>query len=61
MSDPNVERYGFTPVPRDPDLLFKNHPTAGGDHPKQDEFTVKDFPLPDSPLVQEVKKFVQVK
>ncbi|KAJ6492930.1 hypothetical protein C8R47DRAFT_1013034 [Mycena vitilis] len=59
MIDPNVAYYGFTAVPRDPDVLFKNHPTASGDHPKQDLFTVKDFPLPDSPLVNHVRDFVK--
>ena len=60
MSDP-VTFYGFTPVPRDPDVLFHGHPTANGDHPKQDLFKVGDFPLPDSsPLAREVKAFVKV-
>ncbi|KAJ7222216.1 hypothetical protein GGX14DRAFT_662909 [Mycena pura] len=59
-SDPNVAFYGFTAVPRDPDVLFKDHPTASGDHPKQDPFTVQDFPLPDSPLANEVRAFVKV-
>ncbi|TFK49760.1 cyanamide hydratase [Heliocybe sulcata] len=58
MSDP-VTFYGFTPVPRDPEVLFKDHPTATGPSPKQDPFTIKDIPLPDSPLVREVKSFVQ--
>lgn len=60
MSDPNIELYGFTPVPRDPDVLFKDVPTASGDHPKQDDFTISDFPLPKSPLIDEVKAFAQV-
>ncbi|THV03503.1 cyanamide hydratase [Dendrothele bispora CBS 962.96] len=54
--DPNVKFYGFTPVVRDPEILFRDHPTAS---PKQDPFVVNDFPLPDSPLVQSVKAFVQ--
>ncbi|KAF5343534.1 hypothetical protein D9758_012985 [Tetrapyrgos nigripes] len=57
--DPNIAFYGFTPVVRDSDVLFRNHPTASGDHPKQDPFVANDFPLPDSPLVQNVKSFVQ--
>lgn len=61
MTDPNVTFYGFTPVPRDPDVLFDAHPTASGDHPKQDECQAIDFPLPDSPVVQEVKAFAQVR
>ncbi|KAJ7153439.1 hypothetical protein C8R43DRAFT_1001921 [Mycena crocata] len=59
MADPNVAYYGFTAVPRDPDVLFKDHPTASGDHPKQNPFTVKDFPLPESPLVNQVRDFVK--
>ena len=55
-----VKFYGYTPVARDPDVLFKDHPTASGPNPKQDPFTFKDFPLPDSPLVQKVKAYVKV-
>ncbi|KIY61293.1 hypothetical protein CYLTODRAFT_339672, partial [Cylindrobasidium torrendii FP15055 ss-10] len=51
-----VTHYGFTAVPRDPDVLFRNHPTAGVE---RDELTVNDFPLPDSTLVQSVKAFVK--
>jgi hypothetical protein len=60
MTDHNTQFYGFTAVPRSPDVLFQNHPTAIGDHPKQDVFEVKDFPLPDSKVVREVKAFVEV-
>lgn len=60
MSDPNVNFYGFTPVTRDPDVLFDGHPTASGDHPKQELFVVEDFPIPDSLLVRQVRDFVQV-
>ncbi|KAI0069184.1 cyanamide hydratase [Artomyces pyxidatus] len=59
MSTDAVTFYGFTAVPRDPEVLFKDHPTAMGPHPKQDPFTVVDFPLPDSKVVQEVKAFVK--
>ncbi|KAJ7699325.1 cyanamide hydratase [Mycena rosella] len=59
MDDPNVAYYGFTAVPRDPDVLFKDHPTASGNHPKQDPFTVKDFPVPDSPLAHQVRDFAK--
>ncbi|KDQ55949.1 hypothetical protein JAAARDRAFT_133045 [Jaapia argillacea MUCL 33604] len=58
VSDP-VAFYGFTPVPRDPEVLFKDHPTASGDHPKQDLLEVSNIPLPDSPLVNDVKAFVK--
>jgi len=57
--DPSVAFYGFTPVARDPDVLFDGHPTASGDNPKRDPFTLADFPLPSSPLVQEVVKFAR--
>jgi cyanamide hydratase len=60
MTDHNVEFFGYTAVPRDPEVLFKNHPTALGDHPKQELFVVNDFPLPDSKVVREVKAFVKV-
>ena len=59
--DRNVTFYGFTAVPRDPEVLFKDHPTATGPSPKQDLFTVDDFPLPNSPLVREVREFVKVR
>lgn len=55
----NVSFYGFTPVPRDPEVLFAGHPTASGDNPKQDLFVASDFPLPDSPVVEQVKAFVK--
>lgn len=60
-SNADVSKYGFTPVPRDPDVLFKDHPTASGATPKQDPFEFKDIPLPDSPLIQAVKQFVKEK
>lgn len=56
--DGNVTFYGFTPVPRDPEVLFKDHPTYGK---KQDPFTVDDFPLPTSALVTDVTSFVKAK
>lgn len=60
MSDPNIAFYGFTPVPRDPGVLFANHPTASGDCPKQDYFQAEDFPIPESVLVNDVTTFVKV-
>ncbi|KAJ7730267.1 cyanamide hydratase [Mycena maculata] len=61
MGDPgNVARYGFTAVPRDPDVLFKDHPTASGDHPKQNLLTVNHFlPFPQSALVDQIRDFVK--
>ena len=31
----NIEKYGYTSVPRDPDVLLADHPTAGGPAPQQ--------------------------
>jgi len=59
MATDDVALYGFSPVPRDPEVLFRDHPTASGPSPKQDLFTVDDFPLPDSPVVREVRAFVK--
>jgi len=55
----SITFYGFTPVARDPDVLFYAHPTASGEHPKQDLFKVADFPLPESNLAREVKAFAK--
>ena len=59
-----VTFYGFTPVVRDPDVLFKDHPTASPNNPnpQQDYYTVQDFlPLPgeDSELVKSIREFVK--
>jgi len=54
-----VTFYGFTPVPRDPEVLFKDHPTASGPNPKQDLLEAKDLAFPDSELVRKVKEFVK--
>ncbi|TRM62991.1 hypothetical protein BD626DRAFT_537339 [Schizophyllum amplum] len=51
--------YGFTAVPRDPEVLFKDHPTASGDNPKQDLFTAAEFPAPQFALVDAVEAFVK--
>ncbi len=61
MATEDWKLYGFAPVPRDPEVLFKDHPTATGPNPKQDPFTVDDFPLPDTPIVREVRAFAQVR
>ncbi|KAL4267349.1 Cyanamide hydratase [Pleurotus pulmonarius] len=55
MSD-QVEFYGFTPVPRDPEVLFRDHPTANA--PATVFQTVENYPFPESPLVREVETFV---
>ncbi|KAL1700296.1 hypothetical protein EV121DRAFT_273179 [Schizophyllum commune] len=57
-SDP-ITFYGFTAVPRDPEVLFKDHPTASGANPKQELFTAADFPAPESPVVDAVEAFVK--
>jgi cyanamide hydratase len=59
MANNPVAFYGWTAVPRDPDVLFKEHPTASGPNPKKDHFTAADFPLPDSELVRHVRQFVK--
>jgi len=59
MTDPAIAFYGFTPVPRDPDVLFKEHPTASGLNPKQIKYSFTDFVLPDSVVVKDVKSFAQ--
>lgn len=59
--DQAVAFYGFSPVARDPEVLFKDHPTASGTNPKQDPFKFGDFPLPESELVQTVKEFAKVR
>ena len=59
MVNSPVTFYGFTAVPRDPYVLFKDHPTASGPNPKQDLFTATDFSLPDSELVIQVQKFAK--
>ncbi|PIL36125.1 hypothetical protein GSI_01785 [Ganoderma sinense ZZ0214-1] len=53
------EKYGFASVARDPEVLFRDHPTASGPNPRQDLFTAEDFPLPATALVQEVRAFAQ--
>lgn len=60
MSHSNTEFYGFTAVPRDPAVLFQDHPTASGDSPKQAHYDLSELSLPDSKIVREVKEFVKV-
>jgi len=62
MSSDPVAFYGFTPVARDPDVLFKDHPTASGNHPKQDsgELDLNDLPfIKGSAIVNDVREFVK--
>lgn len=57
MTD-HIEKYGFTPVPRDPEVLFLDHPTASGPNPKQASYKLSEITFPDSELVQTCKAFV---
>jgi len=62
MSSDPVTFYGFTAVPRNPDVLFKDVPTAHGDNPKQDtgELDLNDLPfIKGSALVNDVREFVK--
>ncbi|KAF8516287.1 hypothetical protein JB92DRAFT_2911308 [Gautieria morchelliformis] len=58
MTD-TTERYGFTAVPRDPDVLFLHHPTASGLNPTQASYKLNELPFPDSDLVRKSKAFVE--
>jgi cyanamide hydratase len=55
-ADP-ITFYGFTPVPRNPEVLFKDHLPTSGPNPKQEAFTAADFPLPSSPVADAVRTF----
>ena len=55
----NIAKYGYTPVPRDPDVLLAAHPTAGGAAPQQADYTLAELPFPDSELVRRSKTFVE--
>ncbi|KAF7977876.1 hypothetical protein HWV62_2410 [Athelia sp. TMB] len=54
-----MEFYGFTAVPRDPEVLFKDHPTASGDSPQQARYDLAELSLPNSRVVREVEAFVK--
>ncbi|KIP01260.1 hypothetical protein PHLGIDRAFT_113164 [Phlebiopsis gigantea 11061_1 CR5-6] len=55
----NIAKYGYTPVPRDPEVLLAGHPTAGGASPQQAEHKLSEIAFPDSELVRRSKAFVQ--
>lgn len=55
----NIEKYGYTPVPRDPDVLLAGHPTAGGPNPQQADYKLEELHFPDSELVRRSKAFVE--
>lgn len=55
----NIEKYGFTAVPRNPDVLFASVPAAQGPSPQQADYKLSELPFPDSELVRRSKAFVQ--
>lgn len=55
----NIAKYGFAPVPRDPDVLLAGHPSAGGPAPQAAAYALADLPFPDGALVRRAKVFVQ--
>ncbi|KIJ33773.1 hypothetical protein M422DRAFT_264231 [Sphaerobolus stellatus SS14] len=63
MSSDNVTKYGYTPVPRDPNVLFENHPTGGGANPAQAAYSLdsSELKFPDTELVKKAKAFVKAK
>lgn len=63
FSDANVVKYGYTPVPRDPDILFREHPTATGLVPKKADYSLDSTELafPDTELVRRSTTFVKEK
>jgi cyanamide hydratase len=58
MSIDNIVKYGYFPVPRDPEVLLKGHATAG-DNPQQASYTLAEVPFPDSELIRKSKAFVE--
>lgn len=57
--DPNVAKHGWTAVPRDPEFLFKDHPTASGPTPQQADYPLSEIAFPTSALVERSKAFVK--
>lgn len=55
----NIEKYGFTAVPRNPDVLFASVPAAQGLSPQHADYKLSELPFPDSELVRRSKAFVQ--
>lgn len=55
----NIVKYGYTPVPRDPEVLLDGHPTAGGSSPQQADYALSELAFPDSELVRRSKAFVE--
>ncbi|KZT32781.1 cyanamide hydratase [Sistotremastrum suecicum HHB10207 ss-3] len=57
--DVDDEIHGWRAVPRDPDVLFKDHPTASGPSPKQDPFQFDDIARPQSELARKTFEFAK--
>ena len=55
----NINKYGYTPVPRNPEVLLANHPTTGGPNPQRADYKLSEVPFPDSELVRRSKAFVE--
>ena len=55
----NINKYGYTPVPRNPEVLLANHPTTGGPNPQRADYKLSEAPFPDSELIQRSKAFVE--
>jgi len=52
--------FGWTAVPRDPDVLLQDHPTASGASPKRDPaLTFEAVPFPTSPLIEKTHEFAK--
>ena len=48
----NIDKYGYTPAPHDPEVLLANHLTAGGFNPQQADYKLSEVSFRDSKLVR---------
>ncbi|KAJ3522823.1 hypothetical protein NM688_g8818 [Phlebia brevispora] len=55
LTDNNIEKYRYTLVPRDPDVLLKDRPTAGGANPTQADYDLYQLPFLDIELIRRSK------
>lgn len=60
MMDSNISFYGFTPVARNPEIIFDGHPTANVDEAPPTVLQVKDCPIPETEIVGQVREFIWV-
>lgn len=60
MMDPNITFYGFTPVARNPEIIFDGHSTANADQAPPTVLQVKDCPIPETKIVAQVREFIWV-